>query len=525
MKFLQQSPFIRLFMFFLCGSVTQHRTDVSAGFVPLTVGAVLLAGVSFIPVIQRKWRWRGVFGMGLGLGLFACGGFVMQLSQQQSAWTEELTSTHLYEAIVIDDPVLKPKSRMCRVEIRSADDSIYQHVVGKKAVLYLALDSLSQTVVVGNRLFFYANLEAAPPYLREFAATGFVPAGQWLLKSAGALHTTPIRFMGLRVPESSSGQARLSRPAMTLPIMALNVRRALLEKLQEIVPNHAPYGLAAAMMFGDRSDVETGLKLAFANIGAAHILAISGTHFTILFGMLYYLLSFVGNSRRAKILKHGLMLPLIWGFAFMTGFSPSVFRAALMMSLWAIGDAFSFRSLTLNTVAIAAFFMLLYEPVYLFDVGFQLSFLAVISIVLINPHLVKLYQSRNPVLNYVWELCCVSISAQLGVLPLTVYYFHQFPVLFLATNLLLLPLSTIIIGLIPATLLMVALVGNFSLISLPLNGCLNGFVAITRTLDAYSYHNINGIFISVWEMFAWSAVIVLFLLIVIKKTAHLKNNS
>ncbi|GHT06397.1 hypothetical protein AGMMS49525_14640 [Bacteroidia bacterium] len=499
MKFLQQAPFIRLLMFFICGIVTQYRTDVSAGFLPLAVGATVIVGVSFVPIIQRTWRWRGLFGVGLGVGLFACGGFVMQLSQHNQEWSDELTSTHLYEAIVTEDPVLKPKSRMCRVEITSVGAHPRMRpetVIGKKAVLYLALDSLSQTVVAGNRLWFYAKLEAAPPYLREYAATGFVPSGQWIL--------------------ASEGDRNIMR-AKTLPIMALKVRRVLLERLQKIVPNHAAYGIAAAMMFGDRSDLDADLKVSFANIGAAHILAISGTHFTILFGMLYYLLSFLGNARRAKILKHGLMLPLIWGFAFMTGFSPSVFRAALMMSLWAIGDAFSFRSLTLNTVAIAAFFMLLYEPFYLFDVGFQLSFLAVISIVLINPPLVKLYRSRNPLLKYLWDMISVSVSAQMGVLPLTVYYFHQFPVLFLATNLLLLPLSTILLSLIPATLLVVALGGDFSIVKIPLNACLDSFVAITRTLDAYSYHNINGIFISVYEMLAWSAFIVLFLFIVIKK--------
>ncbi|GHT53510.1 hypothetical protein AGMMS49982_16620 [Bacteroidia bacterium] len=465
--------------------------------------------------------------MGLGVGLFAAGAFATQLSQQKKTWDDALVSTHLYEAVVLEDPVRKPRSRMCCVEIRSAEDSIYKEVVGKKAMLYLALDSLSEGIVAGNRLFFYAKLEAAPPYLREFAASGFVPAGQWVLASENViagLTRNPLKTQHFVPAEGIAGQARndsaFARRAsieMSIPILALNVRRACLAKLQEIIPNHASYGIAAAMMFGDRRDLDADLKQSFANIGAAHILAISGTHFTILFGMLYYLLTFLGNSRRAKMLRHGVMLPLIWGFAFMTGFSPSVFRAALMMSLWAVGDAFSFRSLTLNTVATAAFFMLLYEPFYLFDVGFQLSFLAVVSIVLINPPLVRLYQSRNPLLRYVWEICCVSVAAQIGVLPLTVYYFHQFPVLFLATNILLLPLSSILIALIPATLLVVAPLGNFPLIAMPLNRCLDGFIAVTRTLDAYSYHNISGIFISGWEMAAWSVVIALLLYIVLKK--------
>ncbi|GHT19309.1 hypothetical protein AGMMS4957_03270 [Bacteroidia bacterium] len=483
----------------MCGIVTQYNTDATRGFVPLSIAAVALIGVSFIPIIQRQWHWRWLFGLGLGVGLFAAGGFATQLSQQKKAWNESLTSTHLYEAVVLEDPVLKPKSRMCRVEISAAGAHprvLPSEIVGKKAVLYVALDSLSEGIIAGNRLLFYAKLDPAPPYLREFAATGFVPSGQWMFDN------------GL------DGQAR---HGTSIPILALNARRALLERLQKIIPNHASYGIAAAMMFGDRSDLDADLKQSFANIGAAHILAISGTHFTILFGMLYYLLTFWGNSRRAKILRHGLMLPLIWGFAFMTGFSPSVFRAALMMSLWAVGDAFSFRSLTLNTVAAAAFLMLLYEPFYLFDVGFQLSFLAVVSIVVVNPHFVKLYQSQNPLLRYVWELCCVSVAAQIGVLPLTVYYFHQFPVLFLATNILLLPLSSVLIGLIPATLLMVAMVGNFPPVVLPLNWCLDAFIAVTRALDTYSFHNINGIFISAWEMAAWSAAIALFLYIFIKR--------
>ncbi|GHT46974.1 hypothetical protein FACS189440_06200 [Bacteroidia bacterium] len=434
-----------------------------------------------------------MFGFGLFFLLFASASWITKLAWQESEWNLP-SGDCLYQAVVIDEPVLKPKTWMCKIRIRTAENPVYQEATGKKAVIYLPLDSLSPAIVPGDCLLFSGQLESSPPYLKRqsFAAAGFIRKNRW----------QPVKN-----PD----------PSFSILIQALSVRRMLLERLQLMVPERQSYALAAALMFGYRNELDKDLQQAFSHIGAAHILAISGTHFTLLFGMLYFMLSFTGNSRKGKIIRQVILLPLIWGFAFLTGFSPSVIRAALMLSIWGIGNAFFFRAFTLNTIAAAAFFMLLFCPLYLYDVGFQLSFLAVISIVLINPYLVKLYESKNVLIQYVWDLICVSVSAQVGVLPLCIYYFHQFPSIFLLTNICLMPLASILLFLIPVSLLLHFLFGSFSGMLFPLNKTLEYFISTVRTLDKFSYGNITGLTIDSQGLTALFLAIIFIVLLLIKK--------
>ena len=487
MKWLHQIPFFRLLLFFIVGIVVHFHWDVPV-FLNLSFlfTAILCFTLAFLPKISRQYDFRFLFGMGLALLLFASAVFLTQSAWKQSEW-DSSTGNRFYRAVVIDEPVAKPKTRMCKVRLLAS---------GKKAVIYIPSDSLSQTIVAGDRLSFYGQLESAPPYLRKqsLAAIGLIRKDNWQL-------------------EENTGNG------FSIRIQALSVRRMLLDRLHTIVPDRQSYAVAAALMFGYRNELDDTLMQSFRNIGAAHILAISGTHFAILFGMLYFLLSFIGNSRKGRFVKQLILLPFVWGFAFLTGFSPSVVRAALMLTVWGVGEAFAYRSFSLNTVAVAAFFMLLFHPLYLYDVGFQLSFLAVIAILLINPHLIKLYESKNPGLQYGWGLCCVSVSAQVGVLPLSVYYFHQVPVFFLLTNSFLLPLAAALLFLIPVSLLLHTLFGTVAWLLFPVNQSLGWFISVTKALDRFSYHNIHDVHLSLWDTAVWFLAIVFLALLLVKKRA------
>ena len=426
--------------------------------------------------------------------LFVVAVFIPQAALKKSEWNLPAES-YLYQAIIIDEPVSKPKTRMCKIRITKAEETIHSTVAGKKAVIYISTDSLSQSLVAGDCLLFSGRLEPSVPYLKKqsVAAIGFIRKNQWIKQS----HL---------------------RPVFSIRIKALSVRRILLHQLQEMIPDPSSYALAAALMFGYRNEIDEDLMQSFRNIGAAHILAISGTHFAILFGACYFLMSLmVGNSRRGRRLQHGILLPIAWGFAFLTGFSPSVVRSVVMLSIWGVGEMLNHRAFTLNTVAVAAFFMLLFNPFYLFDVGFQLSFLAVIFIIVLNPYLVKQYESRNPVLRYLWNLVCVSISAQMGVLPLSVYYFHQFPIIFLLTNLCLLPLVSVILWLIPVSLLLHGLVSGATWLLYPLNQVLRFFISITKALDRFSYSTVDNLYIGDWGLMVLFAAVVAICFLFIKK--------
>jgi competence protein ComEC len=494
---LHRIPFLRLLLFFSIGIIVQWHKNISdLGELMLAVVAFLFIGLSFIPKLNSQHRFRYLFGVGLSFLLFTAAVFLTKAIQKQSEWNLP-TEDYQYRAIITDEPVDKPKTWMCKIRITAAEETIHSVATGKKAVIYLSKDNPSPMPVAGNSLLFTARLSSAPPYLKKqaVAASGFIRKNQWTIETD-------------------------SLPAFSIRLKALSIRRVLLHHLRQMIPDPSAYSIAAALMFGYRNEVEDTLMQSVRNIGAAHILAISGMHFAILFGMLAFLLSTViDNSLAGKRLKQGILLPLAWGFAFLTGFSPSVVRAVLMLSIWGVGQMLAYRAFTLNTVTAAAFLMLVFHPLYLFDAGWQLSFLAVVSILLLNPYLFAAYQSENPILRYLWGVICVSLSAQAGVTPLSVYYFHQFPVLFLLANICLLPLATILLALIPLSMLLHTVCGNFRGLLYPLNRTLDLFLSTVQHLDRFSHNNITNLHINQWDTALLSLSILLFALLWIKKRA------
>jgi len=202
-----------------------------------------------------------------------------------------------------------------------------------------------------------------------------------------------------------------------------------------------------ALLLGQRQDISTELIDDYSKAGAIHILAVSGLHVGIILLILSWFLKPLERLKNGRILKTILLILLLWMFAFVAGLSASVVRAVAMFTFLAVGLSFKRKNVILFSLITSMFFLLLFKPMFLFDVGFQLSYLAVFGIVWIQPKLYKVYKPRFKLDTKAWQLFTISISAQLGVLPLSLYYFHQFPGLFLLSNLLIIPfLGAILIG-------------------------------------------------------------------------------
>ncbi len=206
-------------------------------------------------------------------------------------------------------------------------------------------------------------------------------------------------------------------------------------------------GILNALLFGQRILLDQETIQSYSNAGVIHILAISGLHVGIIYMILGFLFKPLNRIKNGKIINLLLILATLWFFAFLSGLSPSVTRAVLMFSILAIGKHFNQQASTLNTIAVSALILLCYNPNYIFDVGFQMSYAAVISIVVLNPFFSYFYFSKNRILKYFIGIILVSLAAQIGVLPLSIYYFNQFPVLFLVANILVIPLTFVILSL------------------------------------------------------------------------------
>ncbi len=204
-------------------------------------------------------------------------------------------------------------------------------------------------------------------------------------------------------------------------------------------------GIAEALLIGYKHDLDKDLMQAYSNTGVVHIIAISGLHLGLIYVMLSWLMNVLPWIKKIQILKVLIILGSLWLFSILTGSSASVLRSALMFSCILIGKTYFTQASVYNAIAASAFMLVCYNPYLLWDVGFQLSYLAVLGIVWLQRPILKLVYIKNRWLHKVWSMVAVTLAAQLAAFPLCLYYFHQFPNLFLITNLLAVPLSTVIL--------------------------------------------------------------------------------
>jgi len=260
-------------------------------------------------------------------------------------------------------------------------------------------------------------------------------------------------------------------------------------------------GVINALLLGQRQDISKELSTDYQKAGAIHILAVSGLHVGVILLILSFLFQPIDRLNNGKFLKAILILIFLWCFAFIAGLSASVVRAVTMFTFVVIGQSFQRKHVVTFSLISAMFFMLIIKPLFLFDVGFQLSFLAVFGILWIQPKLYAAWKPRFKLFDFFWQLFTVSIAAQVGIMALSVYYFHQFPSLFLLSNLVIIPC------------LMYILIGGVLLFFLALLNLLPQFFA-----DAYGFiiSLINSFvsWISNQEQFLFKEISISFLLMI-----------
>jgi competence protein ComEC len=225
---------------------------------------------------------------------------------------------------------------------------------------------------------------------------------------------------------------------------SLRLRQRLVEKFKRNMHNPEAIAVASTLILGYKADLSNEVLQAYSKTGTIHVLSVSGAHVAIIFILLNLLLGFLEKIRYGKLLKAILIITLIWCYSLLSGFSPAVCRAAVMITMVIIGKTYSRNINTLNILALSAFLLLLYDPLFITDVGFQLSYLAVFGLIVLQPVVYKWLDLKNKWLDKLWALCSVSIAAQVITFPLSAFYFHQFPVYFLISNLFIIIPSAII---------------------------------------------------------------------------------
>lgn len=411
------------------------------------------AVLSLVFYFSKRYSFRWCFGISL-LGLCFMGGWMSMANQLKQTVCNFPKKEAIYRVLLTDKPEMKERSFLCHVILEERLDSVNENSGGvktypihKQAILYFKKDSLTAQLKGGEELLISALL--APPknegnfdefdyarYLmrKGISGTGYVASGKWKqLFATSFSHSNPPAYFNYDIISS-------------LRTTASFYRDKLLALYGKLGFEGDELAVLSALTVGDKTELSESIRESYSISGASHVLALSGLHIGLLYALLFFMLKpLTERWRLGRCLRSIILLLLLWSFAFFTGLSPSVVRSASMFSILALADLVRRESLSLNTVAATAFLMLLCNPVWLFDVGFQLSFLAVVAILLIQPLIYRLIPIQNKVGKYIWGLMSVSIAAQLGTAPFVLYYFSRFSTHFLLTNLIVIPLVTIIL--------------------------------------------------------------------------------
>lgn len=430
---IQRYPLLRLLVPYVIGIVLAdalwHHAD--AGWLyGAGVCAVLLLLV--LCTARRVAWWSGMAACCLFL-VAGGAGYALSRSRAQYAWPAHEV---VYEARVEDAPRHRARSMRCVMEVTALHDSAHWQRVGRKVLAYMQPCGDADSLRAGDVVCFRGTVRAP----RNFApGTGFDYARYVTMQgAAGTVYLSQGSWAAVGEEPSAPG------------VRMLRLRHTLLAEYMERAFGGDVLGVLSALTLGDKRVLGEEVRAVYADAGVSHVLALSGLHVGMIYAMLVFLLRGLLRSRSLRWLREVLTVAVLWLFAMMVGMSASVVRAVSMYTLYILARWVSKESSPLSVLSLAAFAMLLVQPLSLFDVGFQLSFMAMVPILCVEPRLEALFRrsSLPPVPAYLVGVACMSLAAQLGTFPLVLYHFGTFPTYFLLTNLVVIPYLYVVLLLI-----------------------------------------------------------------------------
>jgi len=395
---------------------------------------ILLLLLHLVKAIRIHF-WGGVlFGISLNLLLFACGNYLVCKvdASNHPDYLAQQTNNADYLIVQIDKPFVK-KSKYFKSVATIHATSVNESNKLLQQKLYLNLKNINSVnlpkygdiLIIKNKAF---EIEA-PKNPGAFNYKRFSKLKQ-------------IYFQSYLQADEFSVICSDCGSSLWKNIFLL--RDKLMHQLKTHINDKTVLAIASALLLGQKDYLTPDIQEVYADTGAMHILAVSGLHVGILLMVLSFLFKPLVHIKYGKALKALLIILLIWLYAGITGFAPSVTRAALMFSLYLVADVLNRNKNIYNVLAASAFLILLFKPNMIAEVGFQLSYAAVFSIVWLYPYIYKTFFFSNGVIDFFWSISAVSIAAQIGTFPISLYYFHQFPLTFFAANLVAIPSATVI---------------------------------------------------------------------------------
>lgn len=420
-------PFTLLLLPFLAGLGLDVAFPCNTWLSPLMiVSAILFSAFVILNIGYQKLglynaKWIG--GSLVCILLLFAGMLCFELHRENNLPNHFSKQTPVYLiACITSEPKLNTGTLRFTTKIEQAGDTNQLKITTSNLIVSVKTDTASPIKLsYGDRLIIPGKFSAVEPPQNpaEFNYKAYL-AHQNIYQQAYL-----IQYQ-VKVLQHNQGNPIIA--------YALNLRVQLVNKLKAAIRDSDAVAVASTIILGYRADLRKEVQETYAKTGTMHLLSVAGMHVGLVYLMIAFVLSFLPHGRHTKIIKVVVSILLIWCYALITGFSPAVSRAALMLTTVIIGFSFNRHINRLNVLAVSAFVLLLYNPFYICDAGFQLSYLAVFGIIIIQPYIYRWLQPKNLITRELWLVCSVSIAAQIILLPIGALYFHDFPVYFLLSN-------------------------------------------------------------------------------------------
>jgi len=436
MLFLQQvrkMPFLRIVIPYLAGLIAGNYILTPATFRSLSgaciVLLVLLCIMNSRQPVRYNYPWMAGIMVSLILILL---GAVNILSRK---YVKDLYAikpeVYISRLVVMDSPEINAGSVHVTARVILVQGTSGQSRLPSKAIITFPRTASSESIRPGDMILLQGRFlpVAAPANPGEFDYRRYLSR----------------QNIDYQIYADSAAWTLAGHDSRNLKITALRCRDNLLARFRKSPLDPQAAAVLSALTLGYKTDLEAETTELFTRAGVIHVMALSGFNVGIIFLMVNFCMGFLRKRGIQGFVRLVLSLAAVWAFAIVTGLSSSVTRAGIMISLFLVGKTISRDASPMNIVSASAFLMLVVSPFTMFDVGFQLSFAAVLGIIYVQPFLYRLIMLKNRLADKIWILFTLSVAAQLTTAPLTLYYFHMFPLFFWITNLYVVPLVTLII--------------------------------------------------------------------------------
>lgn len=509
MRAYSQVPVLRLLLPFSLGIVMGIFSAIPVKVVITTIALSFFLMLAYIVVrkLKRSFTYRYYFGVATFM-FFTSAGFI--LIKLNTTWLEKYHYTQFAKADAYVIRLSEPWHQKAK-SVKAEGNVIAVHInnIWKKTrgntLVYFENNYAAHQLQYGSLVVTTVKPQEVPPPLNP---------GSFNYKRFLSFHQIYNQFY---LPANAWDYAGVGEKS-NIWQKAYEYRDLFLSQIRNQVFFPREVGVCSALLVGYGDQLDAELISAYASSGALHVLCVSGLHVGLIFIILQKVFFFMDKNKYTYLLKQIIIILLIWFYAFITGLSVAVLRSAMMISIILTAKYLKRDNYMLNTTLASAFIILCINPYAITEVGFQLSYLAVIGIVYLHQRFVTLFYTSNQLLNAIWQLTSVSLCAQLVTFPLGLLYFNQFPNLFLISNLVVIPISTVLIWVAVGALMLsfIPVLGSIVFwlwkIVYALTWLMNEMLV---TAEEFKYAVVKGIFLTIgqtWLIYAIMAMAIWFLL-------------